>query len=121
VPRSLVFGLAGEGFQHFAFVIDGPPKIVHLAVDLHEDLIQMPSPMGVSAHAVNSLTPNFGGEDRAETVPPEPDSFMADVDPTFGEKVFHIKQRQGVLEVHHNHEADDLGRAVEIAERVLQP
>src|SRR6056297_1742608 len=41
----LVACLRHKAFEHFAFVIDGPPKIMPLAVDLHEDFVQMPTPL----------------------------------------------------------------------------
>ena len=31
-------------FQHLSFVIHGPPEIVPLAVDLHEHLVEVPTP-----------------------------------------------------------------------------
>jgi hypothetical protein len=116
--RSLVFSLAGKEFQHFAFVIDCSPEIVHLAVDLHEDFVQVPSPMGVSAHPIDPLLADFGGEHWAETVPPEPDGFVANGDPALGEQVFDIAKRQRPFDIHHDHEADDLARAVGIAEHI---
>ena len=44
--RSLVPLRGDHRFQDLAFVIDGPPEIAELAVDLHKDLIQMPTPLG---------------------------------------------------------------------------
>ena len=38
--------LGDKGFQDFAFVIDGPPQVVGDTVDLYEDGIQMPPPVG---------------------------------------------------------------------------
>ena len=34
-----------KGFQHFSFVNDRPRKVVRFTIDLHEDLVQMPSPI----------------------------------------------------------------------------
>src|SRR5271163_3465363 len=39
--RSLIPLRGDDGFQNLAFVIDGTPEVAELAVDLHEDLIQM--------------------------------------------------------------------------------
>lgn len=39
--------LGDKEFQDFAFVTDGPLKVVRFAVDLHDDLVQMPSPIRV--------------------------------------------------------------------------
>ena len=69
---GLVAGLVGEGFQDFALVIDGPPQIVLFAVDLHEDLVEVPAPMGMGPHAVNELPADLSGEHRPEAVRPEP-------------------------------------------------
>src|SRR5271166_6472679 len=40
--RSLVSLRGDHRFQNLALVIDSPPEIAELAVDLHKDLIQMP-------------------------------------------------------------------------------
>ena len=39
--------LRGENLKHLAFVIHRPPEIMCLAVDLHEDLVKVPSPSGI--------------------------------------------------------------------------
>ena len=55
----------------------------------------------------------------AETIDPEADAFVANIDPTFVKQVFHISQRQRKSDVHHHTKLDDLGRGLEVAERVL--
>jgi hypothetical protein len=57
---------------------------VHLAVDLHVDLVQMPPPAGVLAHRLNPLPADLRGEHGTEPVPPEANRLMADVDPPLG-------------------------------------
>lgn len=42
--RLLVSHLRHEAFQYLAFMIHGPPQVVPLAVDLHENLVQVPTP-----------------------------------------------------------------------------
>ncbi len=44
--RLAIPAFRGEDLTHLAFVADGPPKIVHLAFDLYEDLVQVPAPPG---------------------------------------------------------------------------
>ncbi len=39
--------LRREILKHLAFVIHGAPQLVRLAVDLHEDLVEVPSPLGI--------------------------------------------------------------------------
>jgi hypothetical protein len=50
--------------QHLAFVIDGAPKVVELAVDLHKHLIQMPASLRIGAHVRDASLTDLGGEHR---------------------------------------------------------
>ena len=61
--RSLVPLRRHHGFQD-ALVIDSPPEIAELAVDLHKDLIQMPTPLGEPAHVRYSPLSDLAGEHR---------------------------------------------------------
>src|SRR5271156_5476301 len=90
--RSLVPPRGDYGFQNLAFVIDSPPEIAELAVDLHEHLIQMPAPLRIAAHMRYPLLSNLGGEHRPKPIPPKPDCFVADVDPALGQKIFDVAQ-----------------------------
>jgi hypothetical protein len=90
-------------------VIDGPPKLVRLAVDLHVHLIEMPPPVAACAHSLHPFASDLGGKHRAEPVPPEPHRLVADVDATFVEQVLDIAERQGEPYVHHDRQADDPG------------
>tara|TARA_R110002073_G_scaffold67393_2_gene167967 strand:- start:17845 stop:17973 length:129 start_codon:yes stop_codon:yes gene_type:complete len=40
-----ITALGDIGLQHFTFVIDGPPKIMKLSVDFHENFVEMPDPV----------------------------------------------------------------------------
>jgi hypothetical protein len=53
---------------------------VHLAIDLHVDLVEVPPPWGVGPHAVDAFFPDLGREDWPEAVPPKPDGFVTDID-----------------------------------------
>jgi hypothetical protein len=52
-----IASLRDEAFEHFPFMIHSPPKIVHLAVDLHEHPIQMPEPLVAFRIACTRLPP----------------------------------------------------------------
>ena len=67
--RRVASRLRDGGFKHLTFVINGPPQAAHLTVDLQLDLVQAPSPVGVSAHMANPLAPDFAREHRAEPIP----------------------------------------------------
>jgi hypothetical protein len=60
----------------------------------------------------------IGGEHWAKPVPLEPDGLVANVDPTLGQKILDVAQRQWVSDVHHHDQTDDLWRSIEISERV---
>src|SRR5271165_6219339 len=79
--RSLVPLHSDDRFQNFAFMIDGAPGIAKLAVDLHERLIQMPTPLRIAAHVRYPLLSDLGSKHRAKPVPPKSHRLMANVDP----------------------------------------
>ena len=87
----LVPCLRHEAFQHLALVVDGPPQVMPLAIDFHENFIQVPPPMAGS-HTLDPPFPDLGREQRAEPVPPEPHSLMADVDAAFMQQIFDIPE-----------------------------
>jgi hypothetical protein len=51
------------------------------AIDLHEDLIEMPATVAEMAHGCHPAPSDLCRENRSEPVPLEPDRFMRDVDP----------------------------------------
>jgi hypothetical protein len=51
-------------------VIHRAPGIIHLAVDLHEDLVQVPAPLRHGPQTLHTPPSDLGGEHGAEPVPP---------------------------------------------------
>ena len=100
--RSLVPLRGDHRFQNLAFVIDSPPEIAELAVDLHEHL--------------NPLLSDLRREHRAKPVPPKPDGIMADVDPALRQEILDVSQQQWVPHVHHYDQTDHFWRAVEVSD-----
>ena len=41
---------------------------------------------------------------------------VADIDAPLEQNIFYLTKRQRIADIHHNHEADHLGKAVEITE-----
>lgn len=74
-------------------MIDGPPKIVALTIDLHEDLVDMPLPSRKSAQLLNTTPTDLEGKHWAKPVPPEPDGFMAHIAAAFMQQIFDISER----------------------------
>ena len=103
--------------EDLAFVVDRSPELVLDAVDLHEDLIQMPSPVGQGPHAIDPLSPDLGGEHRAKSVPPKAHGFMANLDAPLVQQVFEVAQRKRVPNIEHHGQADDLRARLEVSKR----
>lgn len=70
--RPAIPTLGGEDFEHLAFVIHRSPEVMCLAIDLHEHLVQVPSPLGIAMVLADAAFPDLRGKHRAEAVPPEP-------------------------------------------------
>ena len=112
----LVPTLRHETLENLALVIDGPPKVVLLAMDLHKDLVQMPTPMARS-HPLDTPLADLRGKHWPEPMPPKPHRLMADVDAALVQKVLDVSQRQREPDIHHHSQADDFGRGLEVTER----
>jgi len=67
--------------------------MAELAVDLHERLVQMPTPLRIAANVRYPLLSDLGSKHWAEPVPPKPDRLMADVDPALGQEILDVAQR----------------------------
>jgi len=74
-------------------MINGSPEVVRFPVDLDENLVQMPLPVRIATHPARPFPTNLGCEQRAKSVPPEPDCLVTDIDPAFVEQIFHVPQR----------------------------
>ncbi len=74
-------------------MINGSPEIASLAVDANKDLIQVPSPLDVLVSRRSLPLSEFGGKDRSETVSPEADGLVADINTPFVQQIFNLAQR----------------------------
>ena len=97
-------------------MIHGTPEIVGHAVDLHVDLIQMPTPLSDLAKLLRPTFPDLAGKHRTKPVPPVPDCLVADFDSALVQQVFYVSKREREADIHHHSEPNDLGRRFEIAE-----
>ena len=68
---------------------------------------------------INAPLPDLRGEHWPKPVPPQTHRLVADVDATFEQNVFNLAQRQRIADVHHHSEANDLGRCLEVLERIF--
>jgi hypothetical protein len=65
-----------QAIENLDLVIDGSPEVAGFAVDLYEDLIEMPPPLSEAAPCFDAFFADPGGKDRTEPVPPQTHSFM---------------------------------------------
>jgi hypothetical protein len=115
--RVLVAGLRNVTLEDLAFLVDRAPQLDHLAIQFHVHLIKVPAPMPEAAHPADPLAPDVAGEHGTEPVPPHPHRLVAQVDPALKQEVLDVPQRQREPHIHHHHQADHLGRGIEVAER----
>lgn len=73
-------------------MVDRPPKVMHLAVDLRVDLVEVPPPVTEALHPVNPLAPDVRCKHRTEPVPPQPHCLVAQAAATLEQQVLHIPQ-----------------------------
>src|SRR3984957_283338 len=69
-------------------MVDGAPEIKELAIDLHNDLVQMPAQLRIGSHLHDLPLSDLGVDYRPKPVPPKPDGLVADLDPTLGADVW---------------------------------
>ena len=79
--RLAIPTLRSKDLEHFAFVIDGAPKIMRLAIDPHEHLVQVPTPGRVET-VIDASRLGLSREHWSEPVPPETHRFVTDIDTT---------------------------------------
>jgi len=96
-------------------VIHGAPEVVHLAVDLHENLVQVPLPVRKGSHPTDPVSADLCCKHRAKSVPPITHSFVADLDAALVQKIFNIAKRKRKPNIHHDGQTDDLGARLEEA------
>lgn len=93
-----------------------PARGSAFADNLHEDLAQLPLPMGPRPHSIYPSLADFSGKHRANPIPPKTDGFVAHVDLAFMQKVLDISKRERKPDIQHHRWADDFRRCFEITE-----
>ncbi len=83
--------------DHLPILVDSPPQVVLLTVDLNEYLINVER---IAIAPMFSLQPL--GELRSELDTPQPDRFVADSNTSLGQQIFDISvaQVEAVVEPH---------------------
>ena len=94
-------------------MINGPPEIVSLSVDLHENLIQVLLP-AAGLQASDPALSYLLRKHRPKTLPPKSDCLVTDFYTAFVEQIFDIPKRQRKPNIQHHGQADYLRTGFEI-------
>jgi hypothetical protein len=78
-----------ENIDYVAILVNSPPQIPSLPLDRHEQFVQVPR---VAQATLPS--PERPGIFGTELLTPLPDGFVADDDPTLGQKILNISEAQ---------------------------
>jgi len=98
----LVTTFLHQNVNGVSVLVYGPPKIMQLAADLDEHLVEIP---GVTHSALSFF--QFPGIFRPKSVAPVPNGFIRDGNATFVQKVFHIPKAQTEAMIQPNGVTDD--------------
>ena len=94
-----------QDVNDLAVLVDGPPEVLTLATNGHEELVEMPR----VADRPGPM-PEPPGEREAEGLAPVPNGFVRDADAAVREEVFDVAEAQGEAVVEPDGVADDGGR-----------
>ena len=108
--------LGNVTFQYLTFVINSPPSVMLLVVGLHENLVNLPSPVRVRTHPAEPVSPDLSIKHRAKSIPTVPHRFVTDVDAALVQEIFDIPQRKEKSNVKHHCQTDDFRAGLEVLE-----
>ena len=94
-----------QDIDDITVLIHGTPKILLLAIDFHEDFVQMPRIAEATLFLLKALCivgPEFSA--------PSPDGFIRNRDVAFGQKIFHITEADTEAMIGPHGVADDFRR-----------
>ena len=74
------------------FVINGSPEIMCLSIYLYEDLVQVPLPVRIRSHPTDPVSSYLSSQHRTKSIPPKPNCFVADLNASFVQKIFHVTE-----------------------------
>ena len=97
-----------QDVQDVAVLVDGPPQVLPLAVDLDVDLVQVPFVAGPGSSA-----PQPAGVLGPELRAPLPDGLVGDDDPAGQEQQLHLAEAQRETVIQPHRLGDDLRREPE--------
>jgi hypothetical protein len=92
------------------------PKVVRLAVDLHEHLIQVTLPIRICAHLADPFLVDLSGKQRAKSAPSVPYNLVVDVDVALVRQVLDVSEQKWKANAHHDRQTNDHRARLEVPE-----
>ena len=90
-------------------------RIVPLAGDLDEDLVEAPPSLACS-HALDASLADLGGKHRPKPMPPIADRLLAHIDSPFMQQISNVAKRQRETDEDFHRQAQDLGTGLDVLE-----
>ncbi len=87
---STISTLGNQNIDHVSILIDGPPKIETLALDVDKEFINVPDVAESSPFPTQS-----SGVGRSEFLTPVSDRFVGDKDSSLCKQLFYVSKAQG--------------------------
>jgi hypothetical protein len=63
-----------------------------LSIYLYEDLVQVPLPVRIRSHPTDPVSSYLSSKHRTKSIPPKPNCFVADLNASFVQKIFHVTE-----------------------------
>jgi hypothetical protein len=101
--RSGISAFLNEDVDHVSILVDSPPEIVPLALDVHEELVQVPH---VSLTSLS--TPKVPSVIESELLTPLPNGLVGDDDSAFCHEVLDVSEAQTESMIQPDGVTDDL-------------
>ena len=87
-----------------------------LSIYLYEDLVQVPLPVRIRSHPTDPVSSYLSSKHRTKSIPPKPNCFVADLNASFVQKIFHVTEWERKTNVQHHSQADDLRARFKVPE-----
>lgn len=110
------FSASKSNFQSFSLMVRRSPQVMLLAVDLHENLTQIPLPIRVRRQPLNPVSTDFGCVYWTKYGPLEPAGLMGHIGATLAQKIFDNAKRKGKPDVQHLRQAYYFGIDFKVTE-----
>ena len=83
---------------------------------LQHRIAEVPLPVRIRSHPTDPVSSYLSSKHRTKSVPPKPNCFVADLNASFVQKIFHVTEWERKTNVQHHSQADDLRTRFKVPE-----